>query len=199
MAVNCYDGERIYLRPLETGDEPLLREWLNDPRNWRTLARARPLNELREREYIEKLYTSNEDVALGIVVKDLDRLIGSVGLRGITMPDRSACFGILIGDVDCQSLGYGTEATELMLRLGFEEFNLNRIELDVLADNPRAIRAYEKAGFVAEGRSREAIFRGGRFVDLLRYAVLRWEWAQGRRDDAPAEAVNAVSEVVIAA
>lgn len=199
MAVKFYDGERIYLRPLEMGDEPLLREWRNDPRNWRTLARARPMNELREREYIEKMYTSNEDVALGIVVKDLDRLIGSVGLHGITLPDRSACFSILIGDVDCQSLGYGTEATELMLKLGFEEINLNRIELDVLASNARAIRAYEKAGFVPEGRLREAIFRGGRFVDLLRYAVLRWEWAQGRRDDAPAEAVNAVSEVVIAA
>ncbi len=85
-----------------------------------------------------------------------------------------------------------------MLRLGFEEFNLNRIELDVLASNHRAIRAYEKAGFVAEGRSREAIFRGGRFVDLLRYAILRWEWAQGRRDNSHAEPVDAVSEVVVA-
>ncbi len=65
-----------------------------------------------------------------------------------------------------------------MVRLGFMEFNLNRIELDVFADHAQAIKTYEHVGFVLEGRSREAYFRGGRYVDALRYAVLRADWLQ---------------------
>jgi RimJ/RimL family protein N-acetyltransferase len=183
MAVKYYEGERIYFRPFELSDETLLRKWVNDPRNWRTLARSSPVNELREREFIEKLYTAGDEVALGVVVREDDRLIGAAALRGIGLPNRSASFGILIGDVEFQSQGYGTEATELMLKLGFEEYNLNRIELDVFSSNPGGIRAYEKAGFVLEGRLREAHFKGGHYVDVLKYSVLRWEWAQSRRTE----------------
>ena len=176
MAVKFYEGERIYLRPLELSDEPQLRQWINHPDNWRTLRRVFPCNEVREREWIEKLYASREDIALGIIVKEGDRLVGSAGLMKINPVNRSAVFGILIGDLEYQSRGYGTEATRLMVKLAFEEFNLNRVELSVLASNPRGIKAYERAGFVFEGRAREAYFRGGRYVDELRYAILRSEW-----------------------
>lgn len=189
MTIKFYDGERIFVRPIEQSDEPQLRRWLNDPENWRTLARSNPINELREREYIEKLYKSPEDVPLGIALKEPERLIGCAGLNGMHPVNRSAWFGILIGEKEFQSRGLGAEATELILRLGFEEYNLNRIDLTVFADNTRAIRAYERAGFRLEGRAREAYFRGGRYVDALQYAVLRSEWE--RRDVANAEDARA--------
>lgn len=184
MIVKYYDGERIYFRPLELSDVSDLRRWFNDPENWRTLQRTYPINELREREFVEKLYQSREDVALGIVRKEDDRLIGATGLHDMSPTDRSAWFGIVIGDRENQSLGFGTEATRLILTLGFREYNLNRIELTVFADHERAIRSYERAGFVLEGRSRQAYFRGGRYGDVLRYAVLRDEWSDSGRGPA---------------
>jgi RimJ/RimL family protein N-acetyltransferase len=50
--------------------------------------------------------------------------------------------------------------------------NLQRIELDVFTTNPRARRAYEKVGFVAEGTRRRAQFVGGRHVDSFLMGLL---------------------------
>jgi RimJ/RimL family protein N-acetyltransferase len=87
----------------------------------------------------------------------------------------------MVGQTDCQNQGYGTEAVRLAMRFGFEELNLNRIELCVFDHNPRGIRVYEKCGFVAEGRMRQASFRHGQYRDVLRYAILRSEWSATRK------------------
>ncbi len=63
--------------------------------------------------------------------------------------------------------GFGTEATRLILGHGFETLGLHRISLEVYAFNPRARRAYEKAGFVAEGVLRDALLWEGERVDSL--------------------------------
>jgi RimJ/RimL family protein N-acetyltransferase len=84
--------------------------------------------------------------------------------------------GIFIGDKKYWSLGYGTEAMKLVLKHGFETLNLNRIFLRVYENNPRAIRSYEKAGYVHEGRMRQGHYQDGQYVDVLFMSVLRSEW-----------------------
>ncbi len=183
MAITYYEGERINFRPLELEDEALCRRWVNDPANWKTLGRMLPVNAVREREFIQSQYASPTDLSLGIVTRDTGTLIGLAGLGGISGVNRTAEFGLLIGERTSQSKGYGTEATRLMLRYGFSELNLNRIELRVLETNSRGIRAYERAGFVREGCDREAVFRGGRYVDMYRYSILRDEWQHRRNGE----------------
>lgn len=179
-----YEGQRIYFRPLEVEDEPLLKRFVNDPANWRFLRHSPPLNGAREREWIESLGKSNSDYAFGITVKQGDRLIGVVGLHQVNLVNRSAVFGINVGDASYQGRGYGREATELVLRYAFEELNLNRVELSVYADNWRAIRMYQKVGFVQEGCARQARYSNGRYQDEYRFAILRSEWEAlyGRED-----------------
>lgn len=179
--VVSYAGERIYLRPIELEDEPLLRRWINDPRNWRGLMFRPPINACREREWIESLGKSTTDYVFGVVVRNGDRLIGTAGLHRINAINRSAEFGINLGDVAYQNQGYGTETARLLIRYGFEELNLNRIALSVFANNPRAISCYQKSGFVHEGCLRQALYRGGRFHDEYRFAILREEWEDGCR------------------
>ena len=177
MSVRYYNGQRIYFRPIELTDCAKFVEWFNDPDNWRTLARSNPINQLREKEFIEGLYKSNTDVAFGIVLSVDDSFIGCCGLHGISPQARSASFGILIGEMRYQGLGFGGETISLALRYGFEELNLNRIELDVFAGNERGLRAYRRAGFVQEGRRRQAFYRNGRYHDVIHMAVLREDWA----------------------
>jgi len=55
-----------------------------------------------------------------------------------------------------------------MSRYGFEELNLNRIWLRVYDTNPRARKAYEKAGFVYEGTLRQAEYKHGRYIRCAR-------------------------------
>jgi RimJ/RimL family protein N-acetyltransferase len=171
-----YMGSRIYFRPLELSDERLLRRWINDPRIWRYLLQRRPTTEQGEREYLESLGKNGKDYNFGIVAKDGDRLIGSTALRDIDPVARSATFGILIGEVDLHGQGYGTEATQLALKFAFCELNLHRLQLSVFGNNWRAIRVYQKAGFVSEGCLRQAAYRDGQYVDEYRFAILREEW-----------------------
>jgi len=188
MKVKYYAGERIYFRPLEVGDVDHLVRWLNDERNWSTLGRSNPINRLREREYIEELYKSSSDVALGIALQETDALIGCVGFHAICPQARRATFGVLIGDCEVQGSGFGSEATQLAVRYGFEELNLNRIELSVFAHNERGVRAYRRAGFVEEGRQRQAFYRNGQYQDVLLFGLLRGDWDHQQSDDSDAYA-----------
>ncbi|MCC7291668.1 MAG: GNAT family N-acetyltransferase [Phycisphaerales bacterium] len=176
MNVCYYKGNRVYFRPIEPGDEPLLRQWFNDPRNWRYLNRYLPINELREREFIEKLYTSPADVICGVALCESHQLVGVVGLHRIDVSARCAILGITLGPEEIKDKGLGTETMRLMLRYAFRELNLNRVELTVMSSNARAIHVYEKIGFVWEGRSRQAFWRDGRYHDELHYSVLREEY-----------------------
>ena len=67
---------------------------------------------------------------------------------------------------------------KLLLQYGFSTLNLNRIALEVYDSNSRAVRTYEKAGFVLEGRKRQAAYRHGKYSDVLIMSVLRSEWQE---------------------
>ena len=58
--------------------------------------------------------------------------------------------------------------------------NLNRLWLTVLADNPRAVRCYEKCGFVREGLLRQESFVDGKYRDVLMMALLREDYDRTR-------------------
>lgn len=72
--------------------------------------------------------------------------------------------------------GRGTEATQLMVRYGFEELGLHKIELRVWSYNQRAIRSYTKAGFVIEGVRRAVAFHAGVFHDEVLMGILAEEY-----------------------
>jgi len=104
------------------------------------------------------------------------RLIGTTGLHRIDFKNRHAGFGIAIGDKQAWGKGYGTEATFLVARYGFETLNLNRIWLHVYDFNPAGMRCYEKVGYAREGVLRQDHFSEGRYADTIVMAILRQEW-----------------------
>ena len=76
---------------------------------------------------------------------------------------------------DARGRGIGTAAIRQLVDFGFTRRNLHRIHLQALASNAAAIRAYEKAGFVIEGRQREHAWVRGRYEDIVRMGLLRAE------------------------
>ena len=169
-------GELVYLRPLEPEDAQVVAHWFNDPDVSRTLRMWRPMTVVGEAEFLTKLGKSEGDVILGVTTVEGDRLIGSVGLHGFEIKNRSGCFGVLIGEKREWGKGYGGEATRLMVDVGFGTINLHRIWLEVFAENERGIRAYEKAGFRREGLMRRSEYREGCWHDSVLMAILRDEW-----------------------
>jgi RimJ/RimL family protein N-acetyltransferase len=170
-------GDRIYLRPLDAeADLERCLRWINDPEILATLGRRHPTGRSTEQEWLQGQYKSDAHMNLAIVVKDGDRHIGNCGFNEIDYVNRFAVFGILIGEKDAWGHGYGPEAARLILKHGFAELGLHRIGLDVYSHNARALRAYEKAGFVREGVLRESYFRNGVYHDTIVMSVLESEW-----------------------
>lgn len=74
--------------------------------------------------------------------------------------------------------GKGLTFVRALTEFGFQNLNAKRIWLDASAENPRAARVYQQAGYTLEGRQRAHWFRPalGRSVDLLLFGMLRSEW-----------------------
>lgn len=102
-----------------------------------------------------------------------DRLVGVVQLIHIDQVHRSAELTISIGEEANRGAGHGTSALEQAIDFAWRDLNLHRVWLRVFANNPRTIRAYEKAGFVHEGVLREAAYIDGRYIDMIAMAILR--------------------------
>jgi RimJ/RimL family protein N-acetyltransferase len=106
-------------------------------------------------------------------------LIGTVGFHEIEWANQGAWLSMGIGERDAWGQGYGTEALHLALQYAFDELNLHRVTLTVIAHNERAIALYERAGFRQEGVFREFGQRDGRRYDMYLYGLLRPEWESG--------------------
>jgi len=172
-------GERVRLRAVEREDVKKYYDWVNDPEVTHYLSLYLPMSSLDEEKWFEEAQKRDPNQKpLAIEVRDGDgwKLIGNCGVFGIDWVNSSGELGIMIGDKSVWGHGYGTEVMGLLLRHGFETLNLHRLYLRVYADNPRAIRAYEKAGFLHEGRLREAVYKHGKYDDVLFMSVLRAEW-----------------------
>ena len=76
---------------------------------------------------------------------------------------------------DVRGRGIGTVAITQLVEFGFLRRNLRRIHLQAIASNIGAIRAYEKAGFVVEGRQRQHAWVRGAYEDIVLMGILRSE------------------------
>lgn len=174
-------GERIRLRAISRKDLPDFVTWLNDPEVRLNLDIYYPFSFEQEEKWFEEILTHHVDeqpLAIEVSNQDIWKLIGNIGFININQHKRSAEIGILIGDKQYWDKGYGTEAMRLMIAYGFQTLNLNRIFLRVYETNPRGIRCYEKAGFIQEGRLRQAHFNNGSYVDVLMMSILKDEWTK---------------------
>ena len=104
---------------------------------------------------------------LAICLTSTSQHIGNIYLRRIDWIARHAKLDIFLGDSNQRSKGYGQAAVRLLIKHAFEDLGLVRVWLTVLESNEGATRAYEKCGFVLEGKLRKHFFSGGRFIDLL--------------------------------
>jgi RimJ/RimL family protein N-acetyltransferase len=104
------------------------------------------------------------------------RFIGHARLTVFSWHDRNARLAMGIHDRRFWSRGYGTEAIQLLLRYAFDDLGLHRIDLLVIEYNARAIRAYEKCGFVREGVVRESALVDGAWYSDVQMSILEHEY-----------------------
>ena len=175
---NLFRGELVRLAAVDPQPAAeAFSRWSSDSEYWRLMSSdpTYPRSVKAAKEHLEKGLDKEiiKDYFFNIRTLQEDRLIGDVGLDGVDWRNGDAYVGIGLGDRKDWGKGYGTDAIRLILRFAFNELNLHRLSLTVFEYNLRAIRSYEKAGFVIEGHTRGFVHRDGRRWDMICMGILR--------------------------
>lgn len=167
----------VRLRKHTHGDATNYVLWFADTEVTRGISNYGPVSHTQQRAWVEEMATTSDPIfAVDAVGGEQPQHIGNVSLFSIDQRSRQAELGIAIGDKAYWGKGYGPAAMSLLLDYGFGELNLHRIYLQVLDDNQRAIRSYERLGFTHEGARREAFYRQGAYHDDVQMSMLAHEW-----------------------
>jgi RimJ/RimL family protein N-acetyltransferase len=185
-------GSRVVLRRHAPGNVAAFLRWYADPEIAR-LARyqATPMRPEEIERFFKARVVGPNALAMAVHEKRTNRLVGTCAFSQLDGENGSALYHITIGEQDAWGHGFGTEATQLMLDHAFGTLGLHRIALYVFEFNERAIRAYQRCGFVVEGRSRESIWRDGRWWDEMAMSVLESDWRKRREEASSASAPGA--------
>lgn len=186
-------GARVLLRTLVTKDfgawqevRHLNRDWLDpweprpesgapDPAADVDAFRGRCAAWDRQRQF-------DAAYGFGLFARDDETFMGEVSLGSVQRgPFQSASVGYWI-DERCAGRGFVPEGVALILRYGFENLGLHRIEAAIVPRNRASRRVAEKLGLREEGTSVGYLQIAGVYEDHVRYAITDAEWA-ARRDE----------------
>jgi RimJ/RimL family protein N-acetyltransferase len=167
-------GSRVLLRPVEKRDITIYYDiWSNeDVRRLDGSFTLPPSKEYIIENFnrllnLEKKYLS--------IINEKGVLVGYITFEGARDCCNVYSLGITIGR-NYWSRGYGEESIRTLLKYLFMNKGAERVELEVLEFNERAIKCYTKCGFVQEGVKRNRIFSDGRYVNLIIMGILKEEY-----------------------
>lgn len=170
-------GERAVLRPVQRADLARLWELLEDF-EVKVRSETGPVVPVSlahyEARFDQEAATPPGDQTWFAVETD-GELIGQCGLYRIDHFNRRCELGIALGRASWGK-GFGQDAVRTLVDYAITHLNMNRVSLQVLADDTRAMGAYRKVGFVEEGRLRQQAWVHGRFEDELLMSILRQDW-----------------------
>ena len=170
----------ISLRPLKEKDAPLMLEWMKDSgvnRNFRFSAGQATI------ESVSEFISESQDMSVSAnfaVVDESDEYLGTVSLKNIDHESKSAEYAIALRK-KAQGKGCGYSSTLQILDHAFYALGLDRVYLNVLSDNEKAVKFYEKFGFVYEGEFLNHIFLRGEMHSLKWFRLLKSEYENIKR------------------
>jgi RimJ/RimL family protein N-acetyltransferase len=172
------DVPAVSLRPRTDADLDVLYRIAADLDSWeeRNPSAPAPLTRARFDARLARADDGEGSEPAAAFVVDLGgEAVGSASLFDFDLFAGHAEAGISLVP-EARGRGVGTEAMRLLVEFGFVRRNLRRIHLQAIASNVGALRSYEKAGFVVEGRLREHAWVRGRYEDIVLMAILRSEY-----------------------
>ncbi len=121
------------------------------------------------------LVTIREGKALiwSIMLKDTQKAIGTCGIW--LMPHNSASIGAVISPAYWGE-GFIVEAFEQIIKVGFQELNLNRIEGRCDVRNIASERVMQKLKMVYEGTLRQSVQMNNTYSDAKVYSLVKQEY-----------------------
>lgn len=169
------EGDKVYLREITYEDTPLVVKWRNNKRVRNNFIYREVFTEDIHNNWMKNKVETGEVVQLIICDKagadqgdaKSEKPVGSVYLRDIDMDEKTAEYGIFIGEDDAMGHGFGNEAADLMCRYAAKELGLKKLILRVFTDNTAARKSYEHAGFVKTKDMPAVICSDGASGDMI--------------------------------
>ncbi|UOQ92165.1 GNAT family N-acetyltransferase [Halobacillus shinanisalinarum] len=172
-----FSSNRIHFRKVTEDDAAIYHRWRNDPEVMENTSPNLDVYTFEEtEEFIRSITASYDSKCYMIELNDKNTPIDIVSLIHTDYENRNAECIIDIGDKDYWGNGFGQEAMQLLLHYSFSEVNLHKVYLKVFSFNYRAIKLYERLGFVKEGELKEHLFRNGRWYGITLMAILQKEY-----------------------
>lgn len=169
------ESKRLLLRPLRTSDAPRIHLLVGDRRIAQMTENIpHPYPEGQAEAWIAlqpSAWRLDEGVTFGIVEQACDLLVGCISLI-LSPRHQRASLGYWVG-VEYWNNSYCSEAAAELVRFGFEELELNRIEATHLSHNPASGRVMQKIGMQHEGTLRRYIKSEEGFFDSELYSILK--------------------------
>jgi len=169
------ETESLLLRKLCRSDAADLFAYSSDPEVTRYVLWEphRSISETRDYlRYMRQLYRQGAPSSWAIVLKDENRVIGTIGFMWYALENQSAEVGYSLSRA-YWNRGYATQALSAVVRSAFQRLPLYRIEAQHDLRNPASGRVMEKCGFSREGVLRGRIVNKGEHIDIVLYAILK--------------------------
>lgn len=173
-----YSGKLVKLRAYKEEDIEKAVEFINDEEVKKFLDSniPFPMTKWQEEEWVRSR-KANADFTYDFAIEDLEtgKYIGGCSINECDVKNRTCTIGIMIGDKDYWSKGYGSDSLKVLIKFIFEEVNMNKIKLKVFSFNTRAIACYKKVGFKEEGILKKELYRNGKYHDEILMAIFKSE------------------------
>lgn len=122
--------------------------------------------------HLKKSCKKKKSIWWGITTKDRNVIIGIVGFPYWIKKQFRAEVGAVLSK-RYWSQGIMTEAVDAIIRFGFNEMELNRMEATLMLHNISSMKFLKKLGFQEEGILRECRFFKGQFHDVTIVSLLK--------------------------
>ncbi len=151
---------RLRLRPMRMSDSADFYDYARRPEVTVFLRWSPHSSEQYTKDYlryIEQRYAMGEFYDWAVVEKESGRMIGTCGFTRFDFSHNAGEIGYVLNP-DFHGKGYGTEAAQRVVRFGFEELGLHRIEAKFIQGNQASLRVMEKLGMRFEGYRRDGMW-----------------------------------------
>ncbi|MBQ9132339.1 MAG: GNAT family N-acetyltransferase [Clostridia bacterium] len=170
--------KRLTLRRMMVADATDMYEYASRPDVTKYLTWHPHPDRTYTREYLQYLgnrYAAGMFYDWAIVYEPDGKMVGTCGFTSFNCSSDSAEVGYVLNP-EYWGKGIAPEALSRVLRFGFEELKLHRIEARFISENKRSRRVMEKVGMTFEGVLREGMLVKGAYVDVGICSILASEW-----------------------
>ena len=171
MTIKC--NENITLRSISESDTENVLRWRNSKEVVQYFNYQAKVTVADHQKWLDtKVKTGN---VYQFIIHDsyLRKDVGSVYLQDIDHENSKAEYGIFIGEKEALNKGIGSVVAKTIISFAFKNLKLNRLFLQVHADNVRAIKCYENVGFMKEELLRNNVFVNGKYCDIVIMGIMR--------------------------